>query len=173
MTTHVTLSPSSVSSVSRIEQVGHPSLQDRRDYLDPELSRLGRPRLGHSGLGRRIVGTFFLSMAGVHVGIVAADPQFYGPFADASAVPFVREAWAEVFMAHPAFWGLMVALAETLLGLALLAGRRWAKLGWAGVITFHVLLVLVAGWGILTWCVPALAVLVVLARRDWPHLDGR
>ena len=72
-------------------------------------------------------------------------------------------------MAHAAAWGLALVVDETLLGIALLAGGRWARLGWAGVIAFHVLLMLF-GFGIWLWCIPALAVLVPLARADWPRL---
>ena len=50
--------------------------------------------------------------------------------------------------------------------------RRWAKVGWLGVIAFHVLLVLF-GVGFLLWALPALGVLTVLAVRDWPRLSPR
>ena len=66
-----------------------------------------RPRTGrHPGLARRVVGGFYLSMGGVHVGIVAVDPAVYRSFADAA------------------------------------------------------------------WCIPALALLVPLARADWQRLSS-
>ena len=126
-------------------------------------------RYRRPGLARTVVGGFYLSMGGVHLGIVAADPQFYGPFADRALLPFVRNGWADVFMATPVFWGLCLVAGETALGVLLLIGGRAAKLGWAGVIAFHVLLMLF-GWGIWVWCLPALAVLVPSAIRDWPQL---
>jgi hypothetical protein len=119
--------------------------------------------------GRLVTGGFFLSMGGVHLGIVAADPQFYRPFADEALLGFVRSGWTDVFMAAPAFWGLCLALGETVLGILLLLGGGWARVGWVGVIAFHVLLMLF-GWGVWLWCVPALCLLVALARADWPSL---
>ena len=131
------------------------------------------PRLEERLLGRRgrlITGGFFLSMGGVHLGIVAADPQLYRAFADEALLGVVRSGWDDVFMAAPAFWGLCLALGETVLGTLLLLGGGWARVGWAGVITFHVLLMLF-GWGVWLWCVPALCLLVPLARVDWPSLS--
>jgi len=84
----------------------------------------------------------------------------------------VRAGWSDVFMAAPVFWGLCLFLGETVLGTCLLAGGAWARVGWAGVIAFHVLLMLF-GVGIWLWAVPALAVLVALARADWPYLKPR
>lgn len=116
-------------------------------------------------LGRKLVGGFFVMTGGVHLGIVAADPEFYRPFADAALFPFVRDAWAEVVMARPELYGLLLMAGEIALGTALLAGGRAARVGWVGVIVFHLLLVLF-GWGFLFWVVPALAVIVPLAVRD-------
>ena len=126
-------------------------------------------------VGRRarlLVGGFYLSMGGVHVGIVAADPQLYRHFADSALLGFVRSGWSEVFMAAPAVWGLCLALGETVLGVLLLTGGRPARLGWAGVIAFQVLLMLF-GWGVWLWSIPALAVLVPCAVADWPALGRR
>jgi hypothetical protein len=125
-------------------------------------------RIG-SGI-RRAVGCFYLFTAGVHLGIVAADPQFYRPFADPSYLPFIRDAWDSVFMAHPDWWGLALMAGEALLGLLLLAGGAAARLGWVGVIAFQVLLMLF-GFGIWIWSVPALVLLVPAARADWPQLS--
>lgn len=90
-------------------------------------------------------------MGGVHLGIVAADTGFYRHFADGALFSFVRHGWADVFMVTPVFWGLCLAL---------------------GVIAFHVLLMLF-GFGFWLWCVPALCLLVPLARKDWPRLAGQ
>ncbi|HET6652295.1 MAG TPA: hypothetical protein VFH10_06605 [Nocardioides sp.] len=120
-------------------------------------------------VGRRVVGGFYLSMGGVHLGIVAADPNTYAGFADAGLFGFVRQGWSQVFMADPALWGACLFVGETVLGIALLAGGRAARLGWYGVITFHVLLMLFGFW-VWLWSLPAIAVLVVLARRDRRNL---
>lgn len=121
---------------------------------------------------RRGVGCFYLFTAGVHLGIVAADPQFYRPFADPAYFSFVRDGWDSVFMAHPGAWGLALMAGEAVLGVLLLVGGPAARVGWVGVITFHVLLMLF-GFGIWVWSVPALVLLVPAARADWPQLARR
>ena len=124
--------------------------------------------------GGPLVGGFYLSMGGVHLGIVAARPETYRHFADQGLFGFVRDGWQEIFMAHPEVFGLLLAAGETALGILLLVGGRAASLAWTGVIVFHLLLMLF-GFGIWLWCVPALALLVYLARHDttahWPSLS--
>ena len=123
----------------------------------------GTPR--YRVLGRHLVGGLFLVTGGVHLGLVAADTQVYRHFADAGLFPFVREGWQEIVMTHPAVWGLLLMAGEILLGTLLLVGGRAARWGWFGVIGFHALLLLF-GFGFWLWAVPALVVLVILARGD-------
>ena len=127
----------------------------------------GRPdaQSPHRAWERSLVGCFFVMMAGVHLGLVAADPSVYRHFADEALFGFVRTGWREVFMADPAFWGLCVMTGELILGALLLVGGRVATVGWVGVLTFHVLLMLF-GPGFWLWSVPAVALLLFLARRD-------
>jgi hypothetical protein len=136
-------------------------------------ARAGRTVAGETdrvgAVGRRVVGGFYLSMGGVHLGIVAAHPSTYEGFADAGLFGFVRQGWSQVFMADPAFWGACLFVGETVLGIALLAGGRPAWLGWYGVIGFQVLLMLFGFW-VWLWSLPAIAVLVLLARRDRRNL---
>jgi hypothetical protein len=120
---------------------------------------------GHRRLGGSVVGGFFLVMGGVHLGIVSVDPQTYDAFADHALFPFVRDGWQQIVMAQPAFWGLCLMAGEITLGILLLVGGRAARWGWLGVIGFHVLLMLFGVW-VWLWSVPAIAVLVRLARRD-------
>ena len=115
--------------------------------------------------GGPVVGGFFLSMGGVHLGLVAADTETYRHFADSGLFGFVREGWQQGFMAHPATFGLLLAAGETALGVLLLLGGRFAAVGWAGVIAFHLLLMLF-GFGVWLWSLPALVGLVYLARKD-------
>lgn len=123
------------------------------------------PRHAHRGLGRSLVGGLFLVMGGVHLGIVSVDPQTYDPFADHPLFPFVHDGWQSIVMAHPAFWGLCLMAGEITLGTLLLVGGRAARWGWIGVIAFHLLLMLF-GFYFWVWCIPALALLVLLARQD-------
>jgi len=113
-----------------------------------------------------VLGGSYLVMGGIHVGLVAADTEVYRHFADGGLFPFVRSGWADVFMAHPAIWGLLLAAGEITLGVLLLLGGRPAKVGWVAVMAFQVLLMLF-GWGFWTWSLPALALLVWGARREW------
>ena len=124
-----------------------------------------------SGTLRRAVGCFFLFTGGVHLGMVAADVEVYRHFADGSMLPFVRDGWSDVFMAHAVLWALLVMAGELMMGLLLLRGGAAAKVGWAGVIAFHACLMLF-GWGFWLWSVPVLVLLVWAARRDWPALGG-
>ena len=126
---------------------------------------------GRRALGRQIVGGFFLTMGGVHLGMVAADTEIYRHFADGALFAFVRNGWREVFMAAPAVWALLLMVGEVTLGVLLLVGGRAAPWGWGGVIGFHLLLLLFGFWA-WVYVLPALLVLVTLARRDLPPGRG-
>ena len=119
----------------------------------------------HPTLGRMLVGGFFLVMGGVHLGLAAADPETYRAFADHGLFGFVRDGWREIFMAAPAVYGLLLMAGEVTAGALLLAGGRAARVGWIAVIVFQLLLMLF-GWWVWVWSVPAVAILVTLARRD-------
>lgn len=137
---------------------------------DPATHPLGESPRRH--WGGPVVGGFYLSMGGVHLGLVAGDVETYRHFADAGLFAFVRDGWQQVFMAYPEIFGLLLMAGETVLGILLLRGGRAATLGWAGAVVFHVLLMLF-GFGIWAWCLPALALLVLLARRDNTTRWGR
>jgi hypothetical protein len=112
-----------------------------------------------------VVGGFFLVMGGVHLGLVSADPQVYRDFADHGLFPFVRTGWRDIVMAAPAVYGLLLMAGEVTAGALLLIGGRAARIGWAAVIGFHLLLMLF-GWWVWAWCLPALALLAWLAAHD-------
>lgn len=122
-------------------------------------------------LPARYVGGFFLWTSGVHVGIVAAGPEFYRHFADGTLLPGLSVVWDSVFMTHAVASGLVVAAGEAFLAALLLGPRRWHRLGWAGTIAFHLTLMWF-GWGFWLWCVPALALLVHGARGDRVSAEG-
>jgi hypothetical protein len=91
------------------------------------LPRAGGGR-ARPGLARQLVGGFYLCMAGLHIGLVSADPQIYRHFADRALLPFVESAWSNIFMAHPAVWGLALAAGEVSLGILprlAASGRSW------------------------------------------------
>ena len=105
-------------------------------------------------------------MGGVHLGLVAADPQVYRHFADNGLFAFVRDRLDRHRDGRPGFYGLLLMAGEVTAGALLLIGGRAARVGWVAVIAFHVLL-LVFGWWIWAWCLPALALLTWLAGRDF------
>lgn len=125
-----------------------------------------RPRTRAASV-RRFVGGFYLVMGGINAGLVAADPEVYRTFADGAYWSFVTRTWHDVVMSEPLVWFLLLAGGEVTLGVLLLCGGRAARAGWAGVITFHVLL-MAFGFGFWWWSVPALALLVPAALADWP-----
>lgn len=90
--------------------------------------------------GGPVVGGFFLAMGGVHLGVVATDSETYRHFADAGLFSFVRDGWQNIFMAQPAAFGGLLMAGETTLGILLRIGGRFATIGWAGVVAFHLLL---------------------------------
>ena len=84
-------------------------------------------------------------------------------------MPGVLTAWRDIFMAHPAFWGLVVSFFELGIGAALLSGGRLARVGLVGAVAFHVAL-MTFGWGFWIWSVPSLLLLLGPGRR-WNLTD--
>lgn len=115
------------------------------------------------------VGGFFLAMSGINAGLAIADATRYRGFADAGLFAFVRDGWTDIVMAHPQVWVALLAAGEALMGASLLAGGKFAEVGWVAVLVFHVLLMLF-GFGVWTYALPALAFFGLLARRDWRWL---
>ena len=134
----------------------------------PTTTSVGRRRKRPSRWvvrGRTALAAFYLVCAAVHVGLATMTPERYREFADQALFGFVTARWGDVFMAAPTAWGLAVAVGETSLGLALLAGGGWRRLGYAGILGFNAALMLF-GWGFWLWSVPARAVVGLLAVHD-------
>ena len=131
-----------------------------------------RERSAPSSLGRSLVGGFFLVMGGVHLGLVAADPQVYRHFADNGLFAFVRTGWTDIVMAAPGFYGLLLMAGEVTAGALLLVGGRAARVGWLAVIAFHFLL-LVIPTTLMGLSLPLLARGAVAASREIAPLVGR
>ena len=148
------------------------TLRTERPTATPPTGVPPAPARRENGLGgavRIAFGVIFLWASGVHVGIVSGDPGLYHDFADEAWMPGVVSAWRDIFMAHPAFWGLVVSVGEFAIGAALLQGGRIARYGLAGAVAFHVAL-MTFGFGFWIWAVPALVLLLGPGRR-WETTD--
>lgn len=94
----------------------------------------------------------------------------FGPFADDSWIPFVRDTWRDVVAPKQTFWiGLLIAF-EAIVGVLLLLRGRFATVGLVAALGFHVAL-LVFSWWIWAWCVPMIITLVLLLRAQLRSAD--
>ena len=111
----------------------------------------------------RVIGGFFLVMAGINIGLVVVDGSVYRHFAEGGLFEFVSTGWRTIVMEHPGFWIGLLAAGELAIGAAILAGSRWARAGYAAAVTFQLALMLF-GWGFWVWSVPAITVLTLAVR---------
>ena len=133
-------------------------------------SEAGTPDRDRRPPGRTVaVGGFYLMMSGINTGLAIGDPQVYDTFAKGGLFAFVRTGWSDVVMADPRLWILLLAAGEATMGVLLLVGGRAARMGWVAVLAFHALLLLF-GWGVWAYAVPAIALLARLLRHDWHRL---
>jgi hypothetical protein len=89
----------------------------------------------------------------------------YADFANGSYIPFVRDTWRSLVVPNVnVFIPLLIAF-ELAVGIAVLRGGRWTKLGLTAAIGFHVAL-LTFGWGFYIWSVPMIAALVLLLNAE-------
>jgi hypothetical protein len=123
----------------------------------PSLGRVSR-RLRTMTQG---IGGFYLTTAGINIGLAIGRPHLYDRFADQALFGWVRSVWSVTFRAHPAVWAGSLAVGEALLGAALLTPGRVALAGCVGVVAFHVAL-LAFGWWAWVWAVPVLALTIPL-----------
>jgi hypothetical protein len=125
------------------------------------MSRPSSPRSSFA----TALGAFYLVMAGINIGLVVGDSSVYRHFADKGLFPFVRTGWRDIVMAHPGVWIGLLAAGEIAIGLAFLARGSWPRAAYVAAVCFHLALMLF-GWGVWLWAVPALALLVYAARTD-------
>lgn len=111
------------------------------------------------------IGGFYLVMAGINIGLTIGDANRYQHFADGGLFPFVHCGWEEIVMAHPEPWIGLLAAGEIAIGLAFFGRGRWLQVAYLAAICFHVALMLF-GWGVWVWAVPALALLTLSCRHD-------
>lgn len=117
-------------------------------------------------VGRIAFAGIYLGGSLVHVvlGLFAADS--YEPFADGALLGAARDAWTDVFLAHPTAWALVLAAFEAMIGMLLLRRRGVLRTaGYGLAIAFHLAL-MAFGWGFWLWSVPALLVLALVVRAD-------
>ena len=110
------------------------------------------------GDGRALISTtdFFMP--------IVDDPFSFGRIAATNAISDVYAMGGTPLLAIAILGWPVNQLPPDVAG-QVLAGGRAAQVGWTAVIAFHVLLMLF-GWWVWAWSLPALAVLVTLARHD-------
>ncbi len=127
--------------------------------------------LWRPGFGRRALGIFFIIMAvGINVVFVLAAPDgFVSLGTSAPLLPPYEWVFEHVVARAPAVFGLLVASYEVTIGLLMIKGGEWGRLGLLGGIVF---LMVIAPLG--PWTVPNLimaAALGAILLRD-PRLPS-
>ena len=96
---------------------------------------------------RVVFGVVFLGGALVHAYFASFSPQSYAPFADTALWPWLADLWRGSVMANIEWLSLVTAAFELVLGAALLAGGRAARLAALAALGFFAfILVLGYSW---------------------------
>ena len=96
---------------------------------------------------RVVFGVVFLGGALVHAYFASFSPQSYAPFADTALWPWLADLWRGSVMANIEWLSLFTAAFELVLGAALLAGGRAARLAALAALGFFAfILVLGYSW---------------------------
>ena len=118
-------------------------------------------------VGRIAVGVLMLLGGAAFNAVNLATGETYADFADQAHFGWVTSAWrAVVAPNHYLFIGLLVVF-EAVVGVLILMGGRWTRLGLIGALGFHLALWLF-GWGVTIYAllmVPALVLLLLAERR--------
>lgn len=118
--------------------------------------------------GRILLGIGFLLMAyGVNGTTIATDATGFVKLGEASFLPLYRPLFTDVVGASPIFWGLVVIVYETAVGLLILSRGRRTK---AGLIMAIIFLVGITPFGVETLSSPLLALACqYLLAREFPQ----
>lgn len=116
-------------------------------------------------IGRLALGALFvLAGALINAWYLLTDVD-YGGFADASYIPFVRDAWQSVVAPNQfLFIGLLVVFEAAVGALVVMGGRR-TRIALVAMMGFHVAL-LSFGWFFYAWSLPMLIALGLLLRAE-------
>ncbi len=92
----------------------------------------------------RLVGRWALGVLMIVFGALVnaiylvVDPDYYGPFADQSPFPFVRETWESLVVPNAGFFIGILIVFEAVTGVLILSGGRRTQLGLLALIAFHI-----------------------------------
>jgi len=118
-------------------------------------------------VGRLAVGVLMLLGGAAFNAVNLATGETYADFADQAHFDWVTSAWrAIVAPNHYLFIGLLVVF-EAVVGVLILMGGRWTRIGLIEALGFHLALWLF-GWGVTIYAllmVPALVLLLLAERR--------
>lgn len=89
----------------------------------------------------------------------------YSAFMDGSWFRWVTDTWRAVVAPNQVLWIGLLILFEAAVGVLILSGGRWTRLGLLGAIAFHVALG-VMGPGVTLYALPMLVALALLLRAE-------
>ncbi|BFU45601.1 hypothetical protein [Krasilnikovia sp. MM14-A1004] len=124
------------------------------------------PRAMH--VGRFAVATLFLAGGALFNTLHLTTGGDYAGFADASYLPFVTDTWRAVVAPHQhLFISLLIAF-EVGVGVLMLSGDRWTRLGLVAAIGFHVGLMFF-GWLYYPFSIAMIISFALLLRAERRH----
>jgi hypothetical protein len=123
-------------------------------------------------VGRLALGVLYVVAGAVVHAVYLATGTSYATFADAAHILFVRTAWHAVVAPHQTFFIGLLMVFESVVGVLVLLGGRWARLGMAGILGMQACLLLF-GWVITAFATVMLVAVGLLLRAQLRHDRGR
>jgi hypothetical protein len=114
-------------------------------------------------VGLLAVAVLFIAAGAVVNLVMLVWGETYADFAETSYLVFVRETWAALVVPNRWVFISLLVVFEATVGVLVLLGGRWTRLGLIAAVAFHVAL-LAFGWGFWLWSVPMVLALLLLLR---------
>lgn len=116
-------------------------------------------------VGLLAVAVLFLAAGALVNLVMLVWGETYADFAATSYLPFVRDTWASLVVPNRWVFIPLLVVFEAAVGVLVLLGGRWTRLGLLAAVAFHVAL-LSFGWGFWLWSVPMVVALLLLLRAQ-------
>ena len=114
-------------------------------------------------VGLLAVAVLFLAAGALVNLVMLLWGETYVDFAEKSYLPFVRDTWASLVVPNRWVFIPLLVVFEAAVGVLVMLGGRWTRLGLLAAVAFHVAL-LSFGWGFWLWSVPMVVALLLLLR---------